>query len=327
MTYKHLSLEEREKLFAFRLQGLSLRQIAKLLGRNQSSLTRELKRNMISKYQYMPCKAQRIMAKRASLQRQKAPLKNSLIYAYVRVHLKEPFFWSPEQISGRLKFEYPDQSINPETIYRYIYAKKAKRYKLWQYLPLKRSTRMKKGGRRIRPYSHILKLISIDQRPKEVNLRQTLGHWETDNLGTMHSDKSALSTTVERVTRFTLLDKMKDGSAESKANVLIKRLSAFPPHARITITADNGKENTNYTHIRDKLQTKVYFCHIYSAWEKGSVENMNARIRRFIPKKTRIDPLSHQQIKLIEHTLNSTPRKCLGYLTPYEKMNELLNSS
>lgn len=176
-------------------------------------------------------------------------MKNVQIFVYVREHLKEPYSWSPEQIAGRLKIEYASLSISAETIYRYIYSKKAKRYKLWKFLPLKRTKRMRKMGRKVKRYEHILGLISIDQRPQEVNLRQTLGHWETDGLEGRRSDKSVISKAI------------------------------------ITLTSDNGKENSNYTKITDNLKLKFFFCHPYSPWEKGTVENTNGRIRRFLPKK------------------------------------------
>lgn len=170
--YKHLELEEREKLYALKLQGLSLRKIAKVLNRSQSSLTREIKRNGKKRLGYIPCHAQKVAAKRAVIQRTKAPLKNIQIFVYVREHLKEPYSWSPEQIAGRLSLDYPKQSIHAETIYRYIYSKEAKRYKLWHCLPLGRKIRRRWKSRQVRRYEHILGLISIDKRPQEANTRQ-----------------------------------------------------------------------------------------------------------------------------------------------------------
>ncbi|MDO8657716.1 MAG: IS30 family transposase [Candidatus Levybacteria bacterium] len=326
-NYNHLNLEEREELYALSLQNLSLRKIAKKLGRSQSSLTRELKRNRKIGSGYVACKAQIFADKRAKIQRTKAPLKNIQIFVYVREHLKEPYFWSPEQIAGRLSIEYPSLSVNTETIYRYIYSKATRKYKLWRFLPLRRTRRMKKMGRKVKRYEHILGLISIDQRPEEVNIRQALGHWETDGLEGRRADKSIISTTVERLTRFTLLDKLNDRSHITKSNALINRLSAFPSNARITLTSDNGKENSSYTRIIDKLKLRVFFCHPYCPWEKGTVENTNGRIRRFLPKKTSLDLIPAEEIKRLEIRLNSTPRKCLDYLTPYERMEELLVSS
>lgn len=104
-------------------------------------------------------------------------------------------------------------------------------------------------------------------------------------------------------------------------------MGIFPNNLRLTITTDNGSENSHHKIISEQLQLTMYFCHAYHSWEKGGVENMNKRIRRFIPKGTSIDQISKSRIKQIEWILNNTPRKCLGYLTPHEKMLELLKSS
>lgn len=141
------------------------------------------------------------------------------------------------------------------------------------------------------------------------------------------ADQDAISTTIERLTRLTLLEKVKAHSSDSKATSLVKRLSGFPEKLRQTITQDNGKENSKYTYITQELSMKVFFCHPYSPWEKGTVENTNGRIRKFLPKGIRLDDISVKQIREIEIRLNSTPRKCLNYLTPYEKMDQLLSTS
>ncbi len=179
---------------------------------------------------------------------------------------------------------------------------------------------MKKGGRRVQRASKIPNAISIDLRPEIVSLRARVGDWETDNVIGKQTDKTALSVTVERLTRLTLLS-LTSRSAESKTESLIERLSTFP---RVTLTADNGAENTNHQEITKKLGVAVFFCHSYASWEKGTVENTNGRIRRHIPKGVSLDNLTEDQIKELEYRLNSTPRKCLGFLTPYEKMLEVL---
>lgn len=223
-------------------------------------------------------------------------------------------------MSGRLPRVHPGKSICTESIYQYIYSKKAKRYKLWELLPNARKKRMKKGGRRVQRASKIPNTTSIEQRPEVVNLRTEIGHWKTDNVIGKQTDKTALSVTMERLTRFTLLA-LTSRSAESKTRALIKELAAFP---RTTLTADNGAENTNHQEIADKLGIAVFFCHAYASWEKGTVENTNGRIRRYIPKGISLDDLTEDQIKRLEYRLNSTPRKCLGFLTPYERMMEVL---
>src|SRR3990167_9811986 len=323
-SYKHLSLEEREKLFAFKSQGLSLREIGRRLKRSQSSLTRELKRNAKYGAEYIPCRAQRLSDKRGWRQRYRAPLKNPLVFLYVRVHLRNPYNWTPDQIAGRLKLDHQGYSISYEAIYRYIYSRRMRRYKYWEYLTLGRKKRMKKEGRGVRRDSSgkIPGSISIDLRPEVFSLRSRVGDWETDNIIGKLTDKTALSVTVERVTRLTLITKLLDRLAVTKMDALIRRLGVFPKQIRLTLTTDNGSENSLHKQISESLDLLMFFCHAYHSWEKGTVENQNGRIRRYIPKGISIDIFPEEYISMVERRLNSTPRKCLGYLTPYEKMNQ-----
>jgi len=323
--YKQLTLAEREKFYALREQGTSLRQIAKKLRRSHTSLSREFRRNV--KYgneyfgnTYLPCKAQRLAEKRARKQRYKAPLKNPLVFLYVRKKLR--LGWSPEAIAGRLPLEYPEEKICHETIYQYIYAKKTKTrgMKLEQYLTLKRKKRMKHNGRCVHRHSKIPEAISIEKRAKSIQNRKTTGHWETDNVIGKVTDKTALSVTVERRTRFTIMTKLSDRRAQTKAESLIQRLHIYQTK---TLTTDNGSENTNHQHIAKTLHLLMYFCHAYHSWEKGTVENTNGRIRRYIPKGVSIDTISEEYIAALEEKLNNTPRKCLQFLTPHEMMQKL----
>ncbi len=249
------------------------------------------------------------------------------MFLYVRRHLREDQ-WSPEVIAAKLRLDHPLESIHHETIYHYIYSQrfKTRGMKLWQYLTYQRKKRMKKNGRSVHRNGKIPGSISIDLRPEVVSLRQRGGDWESDNLGGKQTDKTALSVTVERLSRFTLLSKLAGRSADLKQQALENRLKIFPEELRKTLTEDNGAENTNHPQLAQNLKLDVFFCHAYHSWEKGTVENMNQRLRikRYIPKGTSIDSLTEDQIKQIEHKLNSTPRKCLGYLTPYEKMDQLI---
>lgn len=323
--YSHLSLEEREKLYGWRQKGLSLRLIAKQLNRSHSSLVRELKRHRRYGKPYLPCLAEKRSHRWALKQRYQAPLKCPLIFLYVRMKLR--LGWSPETIAGRLPIDYLGFSITDETIYRYIYGKKQRRMKLWRYLTLGRKKRRLKQGRRVHRLPKIPEAISIDFRPQETHKRNTPGHWETDNMEGVRSDKSVVSVTVERLARLTLLSKMNDRTAKSKTYAVVNRLSDFPQSLKQTITADNGAENTEHKTISQQLDlTGMYFCHPYHSWEKGTVENTIGRMRRFVPKGVSIDELTAEDIVAVEHSLNSTPRKCLGYLTPYEKMDKLLKN-
>lgn len=323
--YNHLSLEEREELYALKKAGFSLGDIAKELKRNKGTLSREFHRNAKYGYAYSPIRAQKKAERRTYLQRRKAPLKNSTTYLFVRESIREG--WSPEIIAGRLPHVHPGESVCPETIYRYVYQKDwyVRREKLWQYLPLARKKRMKKLGRRVRRDGKISEAVSIDFRPVLVAERTTPGHWETDNLIGRQTDESALSVTVERLTRITMLA-LGDKTAKEKLEGLFKRLSKLPEPLRQTLTADNGKENTKHKEITQSLGMQVYFCHAYSSWEKGTVENMNGRIRRFLPKGTSLDLIDEETIAKIEWKLNNTPRKCLNFKTPLEVLAEVLDT-
>lgn len=323
MKYKHLSLEEREKFYALKEQGFSLREIGRRLKRSHTTLSREPRRNAKYGVKYIPCRAQRLSDKRALKQRYKAPLKNPTVFLHVRKHLRGG--WTPDEIAGRLPLIHPGESISYETIYRYIYSRKMVRFHYWQYLTLGRKKRMKKNGRSIHRDSKIPEAKSIDLRPEIVNLRTRVGDWETDGLEGKRDDVSVISTTIERLTRLTLLNKLNDRCADTKTNTVARRLLEYPKNIRLTLTQDNGPENSYHKQLSKLTGLEIFFCHTYHSWEKGSVENMNSRIRRYLPKGTSLDQISEKQIQEIEHRLNSTPRKCLGYLTPYEKMSELIS--
>lgn len=322
--YRHLTLEEREEIAICQAQGMTQEIIAEKLGRNQGTISREMRRNIRygNEYwgnTYMPCKAQVLADKRAIKQRTKAPLKGPKVFLYVREHLRAPYFWTPEQIAGKLPLDHPGSTISTETIYQYIYGK-GKGYKLWQLLPLARKKRMRKEGRRVQRDGKLVGTISIDLRPEVVNKRTDAGHWESDNVIGKQTDQTALSVSVERVSRVTVMTKLADRCAQTKAQAVTHRLSAFRADMVQSLTIDNGKENAR---LPDTTPLPVYACHAYHSWEKGTVENTNGRIRRFIAKGVSMDTIPATAIKEIELILNNTPRKCLGYLTPYEKMNQL----
>lgn len=324
--YTHLTLEEREKLYAWKEKGLSLRQIAKKLGRSHSTLSRELKRNTKYGKEYIPCYAQRRYERVGNKQRRKAPLKCPEIFLHVREHLRHPYYWSPEIISGRLKkITNGRLTITPECIYQYIYSKKAKRYKLWQYLPSGRKKRMKKEGRKVRNKSKVPNAVSISKRPKYINKKKQLGHWETDNMEGTKSSKTALSVELERASRYTAVTKIPNQTKLVKTKAVIDKLSQFPSKTLKTLTMDNGKENYGHMDIANELNIKTYFCHTYTSCEKGSVERRIKDIRRFIPKGIPINSVRKDKIEWIQWWLNNKPMKCLDYSTPHEKMQQLIS--
>ncbi len=316
-THHKLTLEERELLYGFQKQGLSLRTIAKRLGRSHSTISRELFRNKRKDNMYLPCFAQTVAGFRANKQRKRARLKSPLVHDYVREHLR--LGWSPEQIAGRLPIDHPGETIVHETIYQYIYRHGVLREHLWKYLVCKRRKRGKIDGRKVQRYGKIPEANSIEKRPVEVTARMIPGHWETDMIIGKAKDKGALSVTVERVTRITIISKLQMRTAPFKATILIKRLSPYPSFMLKTMTTDNGNENYLHQRVTRELNMDYYFAHAYASWEKGSVENTNQRIRRYIHKGESIDTLSHKRVQQLEDKLNNTPRKCLDFMTPNEK--------
>lgn len=325
--YHHVTLEEREKLFAWNEQGISLRTIAKRLHRNVGTISRELKRHTRYGRPYLPCRADRRAARWAEKQRYHAPLKTPLIFLYVREHLRKPFRWSPETIAGRLPIDCPGYTIDDDTIYRYIYGKKQKRMRLWKYLVLHRKKRMKTYGRKIADRGQVIHAISIVKRPKSVLKRKRIGHWETDNMEGVRSDASGVSVTVERMSRITRLRKLADHTAQTKTDVLVDQFFHEPKRYQKTITLDNGPENKDGGRFQKETTMTVYKTVPYHSWEKGTVENTVGRVRRWIPKKTSVDNITQQQLTVIEDDMNNTPRKVLGYLTPNEVYGKLHTAS
>ena len=330
--YKHLSLEEREVLFALKEQGLSFRKISKIVNRNHRTLEREYKRNRYPGQRYIPCKAHSRYEKRSFSQRSGAPLKNLNVYLYVKDKLINDK-WTPEQIAGRISLDHPELSICHESIYRYIYGR-GKKDKLWELLPNAHKKRKKLSGRKVHKAtfkSRIPDAVGIDQRPKKIVNRRQLGHLETDDMLGNKGSKTVLSATVERKYRYTILAKMINQNAETKRKVLTKDLKSLEfvqksnkPVVR-SITSDNGVENTKHKEISYDLDAKWYFCHPYHSWEKGSVERTIKEVRRYIPKGTNLNQYSKDQIQWIENRLNSRPMKCLNWLTPKEAMEKEVN--
>lgn len=329
-SYKHLSLEERERIFGFLQKGLSLRAVSNLVHRNVGTISRELGRH--SKYgkKYLPCHAQREAVRVGMKQRRRSALKNPTVFLYVRTKLRNEL-WSPETIAGRLPIEHPKESICHETIYRYIYLNpRTRRDRLWQYLELHRRKRMVKNGRKVKEYTKLTEAIPIQNRPEQINNRSEIGHWETDNVEGKRSDKTAISVTIERLLRLTKLTKLEGHTASVKTDAVITRLQEeqkVNPNLVRSITFDRGPENSGYKIIAEKLKVEIYACNPYHSWEKGGVENMNKRIRRFIPKGSSVEHITQQYLTLLENKLNSTPRKVLNYLTPIEFQRNMILSS
>ena len=321
MSFAHINIVEREKLYGMLEKGFSHRKIAEILERSQSSISREINKNTKFGKKYIPFYAQKRADKIGKNQRYKAPLKSPEIFLYVREHLRKPFFWSPEVIAGTLEKDVPGANITTETIYRHIYSSKTRRDQLSKYLVRNHKKRYKNTGRSVHKLPKIPNAISIDCRAKYIAKRKQIGHWESDLMEGPRSFKPVLCVTVERKTRYTIINKLDNKKTNTKVFPLVNRLKKFPAPLVKTLTVDNGSENTNHQYITQNIGIPVYFCHPYHSWEKGTVENTIGRIRRYLPKGTNLELVSEEKINQLEYILNNTPRKCLGYLTPYEKMS------
>jgi IS30 family transposase len=314
--YKHLGLEERCTFARLRAAGQTLRKIAAVMGRSTSTLARELARNQGKQVGYQPGYAsEQARARRwrgSRLERQPE------LQHFVLDRLA--MGWSPEQVAGRLALEQCSMRVSYETIYRFIDAqiRRTKDYSWRLYLPQGRSKRgRRKKSCRTSSVQHIQDRVSIDQRPSHVDSRSEPGHWETDSMLFSRYGQSLL-VGCERTSRFVLLAKQANRLAFTTAEQLCAWLVDLPKELRKTLTQDNGTEFALHHLVRDALGIKTYFCDPYSPWQKGSVENANGRLRRWLPRKLDLDTVSEQHIQAIAWMYNNTPRKCLAYKTPAE---------
>ena len=311
--YNQITADERDKIAVYLAGGFNYSDIARMLGRDRSSIMREIKRNSSKQYYvYTSMHADRRSAERKSKANRHDRLKNDFIREYVHEKLKEQ--WTPELIAGRLEQDHPGLSISHEAIYQYIYEDAPE---LKKYLPRSHRIRRKRKNAKANSVNRIPERITIDQRPQEANDRIQFGHWEADAVVSRQS-LASLAVLAERVSRLTKLKKIKRNNAEHFSNAIVSRLKIVAPGRRKSITYDNGKENMNHQSINQSLGTQSFFCNPYHSWEKGSVEQIVGLVRRYLPKKTDFAKVSDDQITYIEHQLNSRPRKCLGFKTPYE---------
>jgi IS30 family transposase len=316
-AYKHLSQDEREIIANLLSGGSSLGEIAKVVGRDRSTISRELNRNSPpERRRYVPCRAHARACERKTNANKHERLKNDLVRQYVKDGLIKG--WSPEQISGRIRIDHPGQTINHEAIYQYIYhPQNPDRLEMIQLLRRAHKKRRNKGiGRKVRK-TKIPNRIPLDARPKSVENRRQSGHWEGDSLISRKS-KAALNTLVERKSRLVLITKLPRKSADETNRAVIERLKKLPAKGRQTLTLDNGTENAKHEALSARLGIKCYFARPYASWERGTNENANGLIRWYLPKGTDFRKITPEQIARIEYLLNSRPRKCLGYKTPSE---------
>lgn len=310
--YTQLSREERDRLSLLNAQGLSLREIGCRLGRNVSTVSRELNRNANPfEPNYLPHQAQEFTEHRQSKGHQRERLRAPRLKGYVTKMLKRG--WSPERIAGRWKFLARGR-ISHEAIYQWIYADARNLVPLL----LRAHRRRSRFGRAKRPRSWAIpSRTPIQLRPPSISLREEAGHWECDTIIGKRC-ASALCVLVERKTRFVHLEKLPAKTAAAMRASLVRKLGRYPRRLRRSLTYDNGIENTQHVQTNQRLGTASYFCVPMHSWEKGSVENVAGLVRRHWPKKTDFNLVTDEQLQETEDWINSLPKKCLGFRTPTE---------
>lgn len=308
MNYKHLSIEERSCIRKYYVDGLSYREIARLLGRNPSTISREFKRNRTHMYDvptYYPHTAQRKYLLRRSYCH-RGMFRSQEVIDYINEKLL--LTWSPEQIACT-----PCELIMPSwrTIYRWIYEK----YLANGNMKVLRRKGKTHGIKETRgKYS---KGKSIRKRDKSVYSRAEAGHWEADSVVSgLGKSKACFATLAERKTRFYIAMKMPDRKAETMERAIEAMLSAFPSELVKTITCDRGTEFANWRGIEQKLGCDVYFADPYCAWQKGTNENLNGLLREFYPKGRNLSRVSPATLKRNLTLLNARPRKVLNFHSP-----------
>lgn len=313
--YTHLTLKERKKLFAYLQMNLPVTEIAKRMGRHRSTIYREINRNSENKY-YTPCVANTMMKARYS-GRPKKIHPDTALYHYIMIKLKKG--WSPEQISGRLKFENKPYYVCHETIYQYIYQRSYK--DMYSLLIRKKPRRSKRYGRK-HGSGKYLYIKSIHDRSSKIESRDILGHWEGDTIAFASSKYQNITTLVERKTRFIMLRKNNDRKTNTVMPTITDVINKYPRKMWQTLTLDQGSEFANFYEIEKQTKCITYFCDPHSPWQRGSNENTNGRLRRFLPRTAEISKITQTELDKLSKNLNNTPRKCLGFMTPKEALSQ-----
>jgi IS30 family transposase len=307
MNYTQLTQEQRYQIYALLKMDHNQTEIASVIGVHKSTVSRELRRNC-GQRGYRPKQAHQLALSRRKKARPQIPTET---WAWIEGLLHQD--WSPEQIVCWLKKNTGIQ-ISHERIYQYVLADKRAGGDLYTHLRCQKKRRKRYGSYDRR--GQLPDRVSIDQRPQIVEQRERLGDWEVDTiLG--KGRRRAIVTLTERKSRLALLYKVERRSAKLVAEAIIHLLQPLSGQ-RHTITGDNGKEFAEHRYIARELGIDFFFAHPYSAWERGSNENMNGLVRQYIPKNRDLATVTVQELEGIMHKLNHRPRKCLDFRSPFE---------
>ena len=310
--YTHLSPSDRRRFYTFLEMKLPMTDIAKRLGKHRSTLYRELERNKEPEG-YLPGTAQLKTDERAKKKRLSKIEKDGYLRDYVVRSLKKG--WSPEQISGRMKYHKLTIYVCPETIYQFVYQSKDK--ELYHCLPYKKSKRQKRYSRQRSPCRYG-KIRLITQRPEDITTRKRFGHWEGDTIEFKGTKEKVVTTLVERKSRMVFLIKNNRKYSRGVMEKIKEKFASIPEKMCKTITFDQGVEFADYRQLEQENKRKIYYCETHSPWQKGSNENMNGRLRWYLPKDADIAKITQEELDKLAAKMNRCPRKCLGYKTPQE---------
>lgn len=244
---------------------------------------------------------------------------NRVLQRYIVRRLRKG--WSPEQISGRMKYEQLEETVCTETIYIWLYTDEYALEKgYYEYLTHKKRKRKKRSPHYSKRKSRIPNRVSIHKRPAEAATRKEIGHWEADSV--LFTHKRAITTMNELKSGFVVFEKIEQKTSDLTAKALINGLKEYYV---TTLTVDNGSEFVKHEEVNKTLTIQTYFADPYSSWQRGANENANMLLRRYLPKRTNIENLSQEELNDIASEMNNRPRKRLGFQTPLEVYTDNLS--
>jgi IS30 family transposase len=323
-----LTLAEREEISRGIASGGSIREIAKGLQRAVSTVSRE-----VARHGGRPL----YRASDADQQAWNSALRPKRCLLAIHGKLQEIVAgklildWSPEQVSGWLKSEYPEDEsmrVSHETIYRslFLQARGVLKKELIQHLRFQRRIRRSRHARDTGHHKgQIVDAISIRERPAEIEDRAVPGHWEGDLLG--GTKNSHIATLVERHSRFVMLIKVPSKDTATVVAALTQHVGKLPAALRRSLTWDRGLEMAQHKSFTVDTEVKVYFCDPQSPWQRGSNENTNGLLRQYFPKRTDLSVHSQEELDAVALRLNQRPRKTLGFQTPADKLQASVAST
>lgn len=324
---RFLSCTERAVIEVGLSQKMSMRAIARQLRRDPGTISREVARNKRKRRSYDACEAQRRTRRRRRRPQTLKLLANQRLGSWVQHGLDRG--WSPQQISGRAKLEFPHDRhmrISHETIYQSIYVLARGELKKDLKTALRTGRTRRKAHGRTPKNPAIKGMVNIADRPAEVADRAVPGHWEGDLICGPTATRSRIATLVERTTRYTMLVHLgQERSVDHVADQLAAAVQRVPSELARSLTWDQGLEMRQHHRFTAASGLDVYFCDPHSPWQRGTNENTNGLLRQYFPKGTDLSVHDPEHLLHIERLLNGRPRKVLNWATPTEAMTELLS--